>query len=175
GSMFGITMGKEVPEDSQFFKSWQGDDVTLSCRTRTASSKLKADFYKGGLLKESSSTANMTIHNVSTSDEGLYKCRISGAGESADSLMSVRGGAVILESPALPVMEGDTVTLRCRNKKTTSNYISDFYKDSSQIETGYTGSMTLHNVSKSDEGFYKCVIPGAGESAESWLSVRGET
>ncbi|KAE8279472.1 hypothetical protein D5F01_LYC23061 [Larimichthys crocea] len=31
--------------------------------------------------------------------------------------------------------------------------------------------MIIQNVSKSDEGFYKCRIPGAGESPESRLTV----
>uniref|UniRef100_A0A1A7ZZF0 Ig-like domain-containing protein n=1 Tax=Nothobranchius furzeri TaxID=105023 RepID=A0A1A7ZZF0_NOTFU len=31
--------------------------------------------------------------------------------------------------------------------------------------------MTLQNISKSDEGRYKCSISGKGESPESWLAV----
>lgn len=82
---------------------------------------------------------------------------------------------MILESPALPVMEGDTVTLHCRDKDTPSNYIAEFYKDGSPIMTGYTGRMTIHNVSRADEGLYKCSMYQVGESLESWLAVRGET
>ncbi|KAF7642067.1 hypothetical protein LDENG_00265210, partial [Lucifuga dentata] len=84
------------------------------------------------------------------------------------------GGAVILQSPALPVAEGDAVTLRCR-QKTLQNLTADFYKDGRVfISGGSDGETTIKHVSKSDEGFYKCLVSGAGESAESWLSVTGE-
>lgn len=83
-------------------------------------------------------------------------------------------GRVILESPALPVMEGKTETLRCRSKMTSSAHIADFYKDGFLIGSGSTGEMTIHHVSKADEGFYKCSISDFGDSAESWLAVRGE-
>ncbi|XP_030287675.1 high affinity immunoglobulin gamma Fc receptor I-like [Sparus aurata] len=148
------------------------DAVTLSCRKKKTSSNLTADFYKDGLLIRSSSTGEMTIHRVSKSDEGLYKCRISGAGESPESWLAVRAGSVILESPALPVMEADAVTLKCRNKHTSSNHTADFYREGLLIKSSSTGEMTIHRVSKSDEGLYKCRISGAGESPESWLAVR---
>ena len=81
-------------------------------------------------------------------------------------------GDVILESPALPVTEGEDLSLYCRTK--TSNPPADFYKDGFSIATGYTGMFTINSVSKSHEGLYKCRISGVGESAESWLAVRGE-
>lgn len=82
---------------------------------------------------------------------------------------------MILESPVRPVMEGSSVTLRCRKRKNTLSSIADFYKDGFQLKTGYKGEMTITNVSMSDEGLYKCNISGAGESPESRLAVKGET
>lgn len=83
-------------------------------------------------------------------------------------------GPVILETPALPVKEGEDVTLQCRNKTTSSNFRAYFYKNGLLIGSSSTGQMIIHNVSKSDEGWYKCKISGAGESAESRLVVGGE-
>ena len=82
---------------------------------------------------------------------------------------------MILESPALPVMEGEAVTLSCRNKTMSVNFTTDFYKDGLHISSSSTGNATISRVSMSDEGLYKCNIPGVGESAESWLAVRGFT
>ena len=82
---------------------------------------------------------------------------------------------MVLDSPAVPVIEGAAVTLRCRYKTTSSNPTAVFYKDGSLIRSSSTGEMTIHSVSRSDEGRYKCNISGAGESPESWLAVRGET
>ncbi|XP_033182407.1 Fc receptor-like protein 5 [Anabas testudineus] len=152
----------------------EGDDVTLRCRKKQTPSNLTAEFYKDGVFIRSSSTGEMIIHNVSMSDEGLYKCSISGAGESAESWLTVTGGDVILESPALPVMEGETATLTCRKQGTSSKFPADFYKNGNLIKTEYTGEMTIHNISMSDEGFYKCSISGSqAESPESWLAVTG--
>lgn len=83
-------------------------------------------------------------------------------------------GSVILESPVLPVKEGDHVTLYCKKKKSSAELIADFYKDGLRIRTGYKGNMTIYNVSTSDEGLYKCNISGAGQSPESLLAVRSE-
>lgn len=82
---------------------------------------------------------------------------------------------MILESPVLPVPEGEAVTLRCKSKMTSSsNHTSEFYKDGLLIGSSPTGNVTIHNVSKSDEGLYKCYISGAGESPSGWLAVQGE-
>ncbi|KAF7650032.1 hypothetical protein LDENG_00132300 [Lucifuga dentata] len=162
----------------------EGDAVSLRCKTKTPSEHI-ADFYKDGAHKEITYTGEMTIQHASKSDEGFYKCAISGFGESPESLLAVRHNRtmqqtapVILEIPVFPVMEGDTVTLRCssRNSKTSSFiFISDFYKDGLLIGTGNTGTFTIHNVSKSDEGTYECSISGVGESQRQHLAVSGDT
>ncbi|KAI3376726.1 hypothetical protein L3Q82_016486, partial [Scortum barcoo] len=104
-------------------------------------------------------------------DSGEYWCE---AGEERSSAVniSITAGSVILESPAQPVMEGDSVTLRCRSRMTSSAHIADFYKDGLLVGSGSTGEMTIRAVSKSDEGLYKCSISDFGESPESWLAVR---
>uniref|UniRef100_A0A671U6Y6 Ig-like domain-containing protein n=1 Tax=Sparus aurata TaxID=8175 RepID=A0A671U6Y6_SPAAU len=80
--------------------------------------------------------------------------------------------AVLLSDPVLPVMEGDDVTLTCTTE--TSNLSADFYKDGSFIRTEPTGHMTIHHVSRSDEGLYKCNTSSDGESPPSWITVTGQ-
>ena len=87
---------------------------------------------------------------------------------------------MILQSPVLPVKEGSDVTLRCLSKTKTTKKASsalpaDFYRNGSLLSTESTGQMTIHSVSKSDEGFYKCHISDLGESPESRMEVKGET
>lgn len=79
----------------------------------------------------------------------------------------------MLESPALPVIEGEVVTLRCRNKMTT-NTTANFYRNGLFIGSSSTGNITIQSISKSDEGNYKCRISGARESSENWVAVRGK-
>ncbi|XP_055370139.1 uncharacterized protein LOC114869698 [Betta splendens] len=68
-------------------------------------------------------------------------------------------------------MEGHDVTLHCQTKSPPSKLPADFYKDGSLIRTEPTGHMTIHRVTKSDEGAYKCSIQAGGESASSWMLV----
>ena len=86
---------------------------------------------------------------------------------------------MILGMPVLPVPEGSDVTLRCWSKDNpaadpSSDLPADFYKDGFLISSESTGQMTIHSVSKSDEGFYKCNISDLGESPESRMEVTGE-
>ncbi|XP_054882823.1 uncharacterized protein LOC129357901 [Poeciliopsis prolifica] len=69
----------------------EGDDVTLSCRARNPTHNLPAAFYKDGSFIGDGSAGSMTLLHVSSSDEGLYKCSISGSGESPSSRVSVKG------------------------------------------------------------------------------------
>ncbi|XP_030580225.1 Fc receptor-like A [Archocentrus centrarchus] len=85
--------------------------------------------------------------------------------------LTVTGGSVILQSPVLPVMEGDDVTLLCQTKTTPSNLPAAFYKDGIFIGHQSSGNMTIQHVSRSDEGLYKCDISGHGESPSSWITV----
>ncbi|XP_035530994.1 low affinity immunoglobulin gamma Fc region receptor II-b-like [Morone saxatilis] len=84
-----VTAGSVILE-SPVLPVMEGKAVTLSCRNKTTSSNLTADFYKDGHFMESSSTGDVTIPSVSKSDEGLYKCRISDVGESPESWLAVR-------------------------------------------------------------------------------------
>ncbi|MED6288769.1 hypothetical protein CHARACLAT_029799 [Characodon lateralis] len=48
-----------------------------------------SDFYKDGFHLGTYYETDMTLYKVSKSDEGLYKCSISGAGESPESWLAV--------------------------------------------------------------------------------------
>ncbi|XP_050928774.1 sialoadhesin [Lates calcarifer] len=265
--------GGSVILQSPVLPVMEGHDVTLHCKTKTTPSNLPAAFYKDGSLIRTEPTGHMTIHHVTKSDEGLYKCNISSDGESPPSWLLMKDDPdpvfltvspdssqlseyenlslscgdnssshgwrikrfphagdpsnhkvsscgdtwgtltssgcsftlikksvsavywcesptkqrsnsvsitvhgqdqVILQSPVLPVKPGENVTLHCKTK-TTSNLPAAFYKDGSLIRTESTGHMTIHHVTKSDEGLYKCNISSHGESPPSWLFVEGET
>ncbi|KAJ8008611.1 hypothetical protein DPEC_G00106680 [Dallia pectoralis] len=115
-------------------------------------------------------STNCTITATKPTDSGVYWCQ-SESGETSDTVnITVTSGHVILESPALPVTEGHSVTLRCRYKTPPSNLTADFYKDGSFIRTETRGEMTIPVVNKSDEGWYWC---GNSEenSTKSWMSV----
>ncbi|KAJ8008592.1 hypothetical protein DPEC_G00106490 [Dallia pectoralis] len=154
--------------------------VSLSCEVNGNSTgwRLKRNtktekLSMSGVDSMSNNGSNYVINPIKSSDSGEYWCE-SESGEHSNTVnITVHGGHVILESPALPVTEGHSVTLRCRYKTTPSDLTADFYKDGSFIRTEITGNMTIPAVNKSDEGLYSCRHPGLGESPESWMSVTG--
>ncbi|KAL4008092.1 hypothetical protein ACER0C_001944 [Sarotherodon galilaeus] len=89
-NMVNLTVtGGSVILQSSVLPVMEGDDVTLLCKTKTTPSNLPAAFYKDGSLIRKQPTGHMTIQHVSRSDEGLYKCDISGHGESPSSWITV--------------------------------------------------------------------------------------
>uniref|UniRef100_A0AAZ3NRE5 Ig-like domain-containing protein n=2 Tax=Oncorhynchus tshawytscha TaxID=74940 RepID=A0AAZ3NRE5_ONCTS len=169
------------PDRSQFFEY---ESVSLSCEVQGNSAGWRVvRNTERGILSECKTTwgelkGSSCIVSLIPSDSGVYWCE-SGSGKHSNAVnITVPAGAVILESPALPVTEGDSVTLRCRYQGTLSNHTAVFYKDGSLIRTETTGEMTIPAVSKSDEGLYKCTNSSSeGESPESWMTVtaRGST
>ncbi|XP_030610042.1 low affinity immunoglobulin gamma Fc region receptor III-like [Archocentrus centrarchus] len=157
-----------VPNRSQFFEY---ESVTFHCKEVSDYNVVhKYKSCRKGYVKTATGSS-CTIRNVYPEDSGEYWCETGGGKRSNSINISVTAGSVILESPAVPVLEGEAVTLRCRNKTTSSNFTADFYKDGLHISSSSTGSMSIHRASRLHEGVYKCNISGAGESPESWLNV----
>ncbi|XP_024858039.1 Fc receptor-like A [Kryptolebias marmoratus] len=92
--------------DSPALPVAEGGDVTLSCRCKTSdsadSSCGPAEFYKDGIRIESSSTGDMAVHSVSGSDQGFYKCKVNGSGESPESRLTVRAPSPTPPAPSAP-------------------------------------------------------------------------
>ncbi|XP_041841799.1 low affinity immunoglobulin gamma Fc region receptor II-b-like isoform X2 [Melanotaenia boesemani] len=166
-----------IPNKSQFFRH---DSLSLSCEQRGHSSEWRVKRNTSTKINEDCSSAwnrgnqsHCLISPLYEIDSGVYWCE-SGADSCSNTVnISVTSAALILESPALPVNVGEAVTMRCRHKTTSSSNLTHFYKDEHLIVSSLTGNLTIRSVSKSDEGLYKCSISGAGESLESWLTVRG--
>ncbi|XP_039678340.1 Fc receptor-like B [Perca fluviatilis] len=165
------------PSSSQLFR---GVSVSLSCE--------EDDSSAGWTLRRNTSDKTVTqcgddwgrpagsscnISFMLTRHSGVYWCESREGATSNSITITVTGGPVILQSPVLPVMEGEDLTLTCKTE-TSSNLPAGFYKDGSFIRTEPAGHMTIHHVSRSDEGLYQCNISSVGESPPSWVSVTGE-
>ncbi|XP_067435913.1 putative high affinity immunoglobulin gamma Fc receptor IB [Thunnus thynnus] len=162
-----------IPTKLQVF---QYESVSFHCEGLDDSSQLEGirdtkEFISACNIT-STSTVSCTIPRVYLADSGEYWCETKGGKKSNRVNITVTTGSVILESSVVPVMEGDCVTLRCRYKTTSSHLTADFYKNGLFMRSSSTGEITIHSVSKSDEGFYKCNTSDVGESPESRLTVR---
>ncbi|KAL0970520.1 hypothetical protein UPYG_G00243180 [Umbra pygmaea] len=164
------------PDKSQFFTD---SSFSPACKSLVKPEGMVYSNTTAGVKKAVCrvSVVTCTVDKVKTSDSGVYWCE-SGSEVLNTVNITVHGGPVILESPALPVNEGRSVTLRCRfreNNKPKQSSLScltaDFYRDGSLIRNESTGEMTIHAVNKSDEGLWKCRCDNHGESPESWMTV----
>ncbi|XP_060908743.1 uncharacterized protein LOC132985414 [Labrus mixtus] len=162
------------PNRLQFFEY---ESIRLNCEGFDSSAEWKviqASSSKTPRWEDSNRTLN--INTAFAKHSGEYWCEnTDGQRSSSLNITVVNDDKVILDSPALPVMERQTITLHCRKNEPPYNLTADFYRDGHFTETKYKGEMIITNASKSDEGQYKCMISGAGESAESRLAVRALT
>ncbi|KAK1889988.1 Fc receptor-like B [Dissostichus eleginoides] len=162
-----------TPSSSQVFRD---ERVSLRCEDasdgwtvrRNTSIDNRAECEDWGR----SAGSSCTISYMHPLDSGVYWCESTEGSTSNTITITVSDRSVILQSPVLPVMEGDDVTLTCRTKMADPPS-ADFFKDGVSIRNESDGHMTLHHVSRSDEGLYKCRVQG-NESAESRLSVSGK-
>ncbi|XP_071386781.1 sialoadhesin-like [Centroberyx affinis] len=168
------------PNRSQHFVD---DCVLLSCEVQGNSSGWRLMMLRNdGVLSECSPsiqgplgpTCNIT--RIYIYEAGVYWCEF-GTREYSNAInVTVAGGDTLLESPVLPLAEGDSLTLRCLVKAGINPDIEvKFYKDGSLIKTEAMNVMTIANILKSDEGMYKCKVPAHSQSPRSWVAVRGSS
>ncbi|KAM8748314.1 uncharacterized protein AB9X84_016043 [Acanthopagrus schlegelii] len=175
-SVFSAASLTVSPDRSQFFKY---ESLSLSCKDNRTSSRwtVKAKTIRGvsecGRDWGFQQGSTCTINEAYSWNSGVYWCESTSGETSPAANISVTENHVILESPVSAVTEGESVTLRCSTQSNSSDLrASIFMKDRSAVGAAITGEMTVHSVSKSDEGLYMCVITDVGASAESWLAVR---
>ncbi|XP_015257716.1 PREDICTED: high affinity immunoglobulin gamma Fc receptor I-like [Cyprinodon variegatus] len=112
-----------------------------------------------------------TLNTLKESSSGVYWCESKHRDSSNVINIAVTRDSVILDIPVLPVMEGQNVTLSCEDKGRPSDTTASFFKDGSLISAEPTGQLTLHKVSKSNEGAYKCQPVNGKTSPSSWLLI----
>ncbi|XP_076019344.1 uncharacterized protein LOC143010725 isoform X3 [Genypterus blacodes] len=163
--------------DPSRLQIFEYESVSFACEDLVGSAGWSHVRNAKKVLNECSKAGDSTlwckIKEAYGSDSGQYWCETKDGTRSKTINITVTGGDVILVSPVLPIDEGETLTLHCQHKTTPSSISADFYKDGVPIRFSPTGEMTIQNVSQSDEGLYKCIMSGIGESPESRLIVRG--
>ncbi|KAL4007887.1 hypothetical protein ACER0C_001739 [Sarotherodon galilaeus] len=159
------------PNRLQFFEY---DSISFNCSGYHGPAEWRV-IKKLGLNSTQWETSARTLYiePAFKSHSGEYWCENEDGEKSMTVTITITSGDVILEIPAFPFMEGDNIALGCRKKIQSSSLPADFYKDGHYLETGYVGKITILNVSKSNEGLYKCIFTESqGESPESWMVVR---
>ncbi|XP_076128301.1 Fc receptor-like protein 5 [Alosa pseudoharengus] len=164
------------PNRSQHFAN---GTISVSCELQNNSTRWKLRWQTGqyeitecpsGWTSEEEFTCS--TRHLSPHDTGLYWCESeSGQYSNLVHITVTKYNTVILESPAHPVTEGDSLTLRCLSRNGTSVNGAEFYKENSLIQTTTTGEMSIPSISKAHEGHYKCKHPELGRTPHSWVIV----
>ncbi|XP_039465023.1 uncharacterized protein LOC116324874 isoform X1 [Oreochromis aureus] len=165
------------PNLQQFFSG--SSSVSLSCVDDDGQTvdRWTVKRTRGGLTEDCGAAAGFgKVHGFScyldftTVSSADYWCE-SSSGQKTDvvSISSSEKG-VILEIPALPVMTGSDVTLRCRqiNGEMVAAY---FFFSGRRLGSGYK-EHTISNMQQSNEGLYWCATDLSGPSPQSFLKIR---
>ncbi|XP_030578857.1 low affinity immunoglobulin gamma Fc region receptor III-like [Archocentrus centrarchus] len=151
------------------------DSVKLTCEGKSTFWKVRKFPEKDTPYCAKWWRSGESICKISTiySDDGVYWCEsISGEFSNAVNitLQDYYSGPILL-SPIDPVNEGTFVSIRCnlRRKKILPNVV--FYHNDKLVQNDTREELNILAVSKSDEGFYKCLYSGR-ESPSRWVSVK---
>ncbi|XP_067380262.1 low affinity immunoglobulin gamma Fc region receptor III-like [Channa argus] len=163
------------PNLQQFFIE---ESVSLRCDGQGVSDGWSVKRNKGGQTeqcgaaepKNEECNGSCCFLDLYPSDTGVYWCE-DRTGERSDNVnISTSDGPLILEIPALPVMTGDDVTLRCRSRHDSKTRFY-FYKNNVLVKREHNLQFVISKVQQSDEGLYSCSTDEF-ESPQSWLRVR---
>ncbi|MBN3304934.1 FCGR1 protein, partial [Amia calva] len=151
------------------------ESVTLRCGLTGDSSAGQYNWYRAAEGKatepvqcQKTNGDNCLVTFKDKSHNGLYWCEAQPEGERSASVhIRVVDHKVILQTPPLPLTEGDNVTLVCRDKSTSSS----FYKDNKKLLSDTTQNiLRISPVRKDAEGIYRC--QHSLDSEEVQISVR---
>lgn len=167
------------PAPLQFFKE---KSVTFNCRGTNSSEWIvmrhvflenitsKCGSNWGTRYKSNSCKITMLL----PWDTGAYWCQslTNGIASEAHNL-TVSGTSTILNlDSGVPPYIGMDMTLSCLHKHDSFREPVYFYKDNAVIaRCPTTSTVTIKNITKSHEGFYKCGPAGKSSSPLSWISV----
>ncbi|KAM4880627.1 Fc receptor-like protein 4 [Sylvia borin] len=123
------------------------DRVTLTCQgSGTAGA---TTWYKDGQRWGQNRRNHLTVN-----ESGTYTCDRPGSGRSPP--VTVSHDRLVLQVPAWPLLEGDTVTLRCRSWYRSSVTVS-FYHEKEQLRGLHDGTeLSLSPLQLHHSGRYRC-------------------
>ncbi|XP_039465017.1 uncharacterized protein LOC116328769 isoform X2 [Oreochromis aureus] len=163
------------PDSKQFFSNC--GQVSLRC----VDDKQTADGWTvkrttGGVTEDCGLAAGFDLDdsqcnlNLCSPSDGAYFCEASSGQRSDEVNITVSEKGVILEIPALPVITGSDVTLRCR--QSNGDTVAAYFFFSGRLLGSRYKEHTISNVQQSNEGLYWCATDLAGPSPKSFLKIR---
>ncbi|XP_066062783.1 Fc receptor-like protein 4 [Chamaea fasciata] len=146
------------------------DQVTLTCQGLGTAGD--TTWYKDGQHWGQNRRDRLTV-----SESGTYTCDRPGSGLSLP--VRVLDAPLVLQVPTWALLEGDTVTLRCRRWKDSSVTGVQFYRGDEEVRKSFHGTeLSLSPLQSNHSGRYRCkgwvssgVSKGWQESAPVTVTV----
>ncbi|XP_063262914.1 Fc receptor-like protein 3 [Prinia subflava] len=124
------------------------DRVTLTCQGLGTASA--TTWYKDGQRWRQKGPDRLIV-----TESGTYTCDRPSSGLSPP--MTVLDAPLVLQVPARPLLEGDTVTLRCRRWRDTSVTTVRFYRGDEEVRESLSGTeLSLSPLQLHHSGRYRC-------------------
>ncbi|KAL9820525.1 low affinity immunoglobulin gamma Fc region receptor III-like [Geothlypis trichas] len=136
------------------------DRVTLTCQgSGTAGA---TTWYKDGQRWGQEGGNNFTV-----TESGTYKCERPGSGLSRPVIVS--NDQVVLQVPARALLEGDTLTLRCRYRKDKLVTWVYFYHEETELRGLLNGTeLSLSPLQLNHRGRYRCKVWANNRASWGW-------
>ncbi|XP_072543933.1 Fc receptor-like protein 5 [Salminus brasiliensis] len=155
-----------IKPDNHVFR---GENVTLTCDLhRGGDTEWTYSWNKSSLTVHTSNTTQVYELSVRESDSGKYTCRgerrsdsqRSEISEAVTLTVSAEAQAVLSVSPQSWLTEGDSVTLSCEVRGSSTGWTSSWYRDNNELlsdsRRGSGGSYTLSPAALHHTGVYMC-------------------
>ncbi|XP_031949030.1 Fc receptor-like protein 4 isoform X3 [Corvus moneduloides] len=124
------------------------DRVTLTCQGLGTAAA--TTWYKDGQCWQLQGPDRFVV-----TESGTYQCERPGTGLSPP--VSISNDRLVLQVPAQALLEGDTVTLRCRTRKDVSVSRVRFYQDEKDLGGPLKGAeLSLSPLQLHHSGSYRC-------------------
>ncbi|XP_074400315.1 low affinity immunoglobulin gamma Fc region receptor III-like [Zonotrichia albicollis] len=124
------------------------DRVTLTCQGSGTSSA--TTWYKDGRRWGQQGRDPLTV-----TENGTYECNRPGTGLSLP--MRVLDDWLVLQVPARPLLEGDKVTLCCRDRRNNLvTWVSFYHEEKQLVELRNGTELTLFPLKLHHSGCYRC-------------------
>uniref|UniRef100_A0A803VFP5 Ig-like domain-containing protein n=1 Tax=Ficedula albicollis TaxID=59894 RepID=A0A803VFP5_FICAL len=145
------------------------DRVTLTCQgSGTAGA---TTWYKDGRLWGQEGQVSFTV-----TESGTYQCQKPGSRPSPPVMVS--NEPLVLQAPARALLEGDTVTLRCRGSQDNAFTMARFYQNEKELGGSLRGTeLSLPPLRPHNSGRYRCGVLADSRmslSAPVTVAVHGE-
>ncbi|KAM4880283.1 Fc receptor-like protein 4 [Sylvia borin] len=136
------------------------DQVTLTCQGSGTAGD--TTWYKDGQRWGQNRHDHFNV-----TGSGTYTCDRPGSGRSPP--VRVSNDALVLQVPARPLLEGDTVTLRCRGWRNMSVRGQQFYHGDEEVRMSNNGTeLSLSPLLLNHSGSYHCRGEVYSEGSASW-------